>query len=128
MIGSAITPLSNFLTRATSRACASIDMFLWMMPMPPSCAIVIARRASVTVSMAAESTGSPRRILRVSWVDRSTSRGRTSERAGTSRTSSKVSASSRIRMSLWRPREEARHCRHLRRQVNRSCALRGALA
>jgi len=27
-----------------------------MMPMPPSCAMVIARRASVTVSMAADTT------------------------------------------------------------------------
>ena len=32
-------------------------MFLWMMPMPPSCAMAIARRASVTVSMAADTSG-----------------------------------------------------------------------
>ena len=50
-----MTPLSCFLTRPTSRAWPAIVMFLWMMPMPPSCAIVIARRASVTVSMAADS-------------------------------------------------------------------------
>ena len=50
-------------------------MFLWMMPMPPSCAMVMARRASVTVSMAAESSGTFRRMRRVSWVQRSTSRG-----------------------------------------------------
>ena len=29
-------------------------MFLWMMPRPPSCAMAMARRASVTVSIAAE--------------------------------------------------------------------------
>ena len=34
-------------------------MFLWMMPMPPSCAMVMARRASVTVSMAAGEDGQP---------------------------------------------------------------------
>ena len=105
VIGSAITPLSNFLTLATSRAWDSIVMFLWMMPMPPSCAMVMARRASVTVSMAAESTGSPMRMRRVSCVERSTSRGSTPERAGTSSTSSKVSASSRIRMGR-RPKKK----------------------
>ena len=30
---------------------------LWMIPMPPSWAIAIARRASVTVSMAADTSG-----------------------------------------------------------------------
>ena len=47
---------------------ASMLMFLWMMPMPPSCAIVMARRASVTVSMAADRIGRFRRIVRVSCV------------------------------------------------------------
>src|SRR5580658_3109703 len=70
-----------------------------MMPMPPSWAIVMARRASVTVSMAADSTGKPSRMLRVRVVERSTSRGSTAEWAGTRRTSSKVRASSRIRMA-----------------------------
>jgi len=79
LIGSLITPLSNFFTRLTWRACSSIDMFLWMMPMPPSCAIVIASRDSVTVSIAAETIGRFRRICRVSWLDRETSRGSTSE-------------------------------------------------
>ena len=36
--------------------------------MPPSCAMAIARRASVTVSMAADSSGKFRRMLRVSCV------------------------------------------------------------
>ena len=52
------------------RPAASIDMFLWMMPMPPSWAMVIARRASVTVSMAAETTGRLRRMSRVSRLAR----------------------------------------------------------
>src|SRR5271170_4041766 len=71
-----------------------------MMPMPPSWAMVIARRASVTVSMAADTTGRLTRISRVSWLASETSRGRTSEYAGTSNTSSKVSASSRIRIGF----------------------------
>ena len=49
--------------------------------------------------MAAETNGRFSRIPRVSCVDRSTSRGSTSEYAGTSRTSSKVSASWTIRMA-----------------------------
>ena len=60
--------------------------------MPPSCASAMARRASVTVSIAAETSGTLRRMLRVSGLDRSVSRGRICEKAGTSNTSSKVSA------------------------------------
>ncbi len=101
VIGSRITPDSNFLTRRTSAAWRSIVMFLWMMPMPPDCAIVIARRASVTVSIAAETIGRFRRIVRVRRVPRSTSRGSTSEYAGTSETSSKVRASERMRMAYF---------------------------
>ncbi len=98
-MGSRMTPASCFFTLATSAACSSMLMFLWMMPMPPSCAMVMARRASVTVSMAEESMGRPSRTDFVSCVPRSISLGRTSEAAGTSRTSSKVSASSRISMA-----------------------------
>ena len=54
-------------------------MFLWMMPMPPSCASVIARRASVTVSIADEMMGMFRLKERVSCVFSFTSRGKTSE-------------------------------------------------
>ena len=39
-----------------------------MTPMPPSCAMAMARRASVTVSMADEMTGILRRMERVIWV------------------------------------------------------------
>jgi hypothetical protein len=76
VIGSRITPASNFLTMRTSLACWAAGMFLWMMPMPPHWAIVMARRASVTVSIAAERIGMFRRIPRVSGVARLTSRGR----------------------------------------------------
>ena len=55
VIGSFTTPLSKRLTFATSAAWAAGDMFLWTMPMPPSCARAMARRDSVTVSMAADS-------------------------------------------------------------------------
>ena len=68
------------------------------MPMPPSCAMAMARRASVTVSMAADTSGSFSAMLRVNRVAREVSLGRTSENAGTSNTSSKVSAFPRRRM------------------------------
>ena len=40
-------------------------MLLWMTPMPPSCAMAMAVRDSVTVSMAELSSGMLRRRLRV---------------------------------------------------------------
>ncbi len=98
VIGSLMMPLSYFLTIWTCRACSAGDMFLWMMPMPPSCAMAMARRASVTVSIAAETIGILRARPLVSRVSRETSRGRISEYAGSRRTSSNVSASSIIRM------------------------------
>src|SRR5436305_38463 len=45
------------------------------MPMPPSCASAIARRASVTVSIAAETSGRLRRMLREREVARSARNG-----------------------------------------------------
>ena len=50
-------PDSNFLTRRTWAACCSGVRFLWITPMPPSCAMAIAISASVTVSIAAEISG-----------------------------------------------------------------------
>jgi hypothetical protein len=50
------------------------------------------QRGFVTVSMA-EQSGICKRMPRVNWVDVSVSVGSTSERAGTSNTSSKVSPS-----------------------------------
>ncbi len=61
-----------------------------MTPIPPSCASPIARRASVTVSMAAETMGMLMRMPRENTAAVLTSRGSTRECAGTSRTSSKV--------------------------------------
>src|SRR3982074_3191130 len=90
--GSRSTPDSKRLTLATSAACFFGGRFLWTIPMPPSCAMAIARRDSVTVSIAAETRGMLSWILRVSRVLRLTFRGRTLEWAGTRRTSSKVRA------------------------------------
>src|SRR3984893_8587920 len=92
VIGSLTTPLSNRLTLATSAAWAFGGMFLCTIPIPPSWAIAIARRASVTVSIAAERSGMFREMLEVRRVWRLTSRGTTVEWAGSSRTSSKVRA------------------------------------
>ena len=91
--GSRMMPLSYFFTVRTSRACASSPMFLWTTPMPPSCAMAMARRLSVTVSIAADMRGMPSGISRVSRVRSATSEGSTCEYAGSSRTSSKVRAS-----------------------------------
>ncbi len=88
--GLVMTPFSERLTRSTCSACWSMDMFLWMTPMPPSRAMAMAMRYSVTVSIAALMTGMFRRIFFVSIVVRSTSAGRISLSAGTSSTSSKV--------------------------------------
>ena len=66
-----------------------------MTPMPPSRASAIARRASVTVSIAAETSGISSSIVRVSRVRVETSLGRTADSAGTSSTSSNVSPSFR---------------------------------
>ena len=61
-----------------------------MTPIPPARAIAIARSASVTVSIAEDTIGVQRVISLVNLVETSTALGRTSERAGTSKTSSKV--------------------------------------
>ena len=67
--------------------------------MPPACAMAMASRLSVTVSMAEEMTGILTAISRVTREATSASAGSTSEGRGASSTSSKVSAtvvSSRI--------------------------------
>ena len=52
--GSTTIPLSYFFTlRDLARLPLGACRFLWMMPMPPSCAMAMAVRASVTVSIAA---------------------------------------------------------------------------
>ena len=59
-----------------------------MTPMPPACAIAMASRPSVTVSIAEEMIGRLRRIERVSRVETSTAPGSTVEWPGRSSTSS----------------------------------------
>ena len=75
VIGSTMMPFSLRLTLSTSRVCCSIDMFLWMMPMPPSWARAMASSLSVTVSIGEETIGMLSRMLRVSCVRTSTSLG-----------------------------------------------------
>ena len=57
MTGSMTMPVSAFFTLVTSSACSSMVRFLWMTPRPPSRAMQIAVRASVTVSMAEDRIG-----------------------------------------------------------------------
>lgn len=79
VMGSTIMPLSLRLTLRTISACASMSMFLWITPMPPSRAIATAMPVSVTVSIAALTKGMFSRTRRVSWADTSTSCGSTVE-------------------------------------------------
>ncbi len=79
VIGLTIMPLSERLTRSTSMACSSIDRFLWMMPRPPCWAMAMAIDDSVTVSMAALSSGTNSGMLRVNRVATSTCAGSTLE-------------------------------------------------
>ena len=72
-------PDSNFFTRRTCAACSSGEWFLWITPMPPACAMAIAMGASVTVSIAAATSGMFSAISRVSRVRVSVSAGRTVE-------------------------------------------------
>ena len=67
-----------------------------MIPIPPSRAIAIAARCSVTVSIAAETIGIFKEILRVNLLSNETSLGKTSEYCGTKSTSSNVRARLRI--------------------------------
>ena len=91
--GSTIIPASERLTLSTSATCSSIERLRWRIPIPPSRASAIASRASVTVSMAAETIGISSRIPRVSCVAVETWFGSTADSAGTSSTSSNVSPS-----------------------------------
>ncbi len=70
-----IMPLSERFTRSTWAHCASIGMFLWMIPIPPSRAMAIAIRCSVTVSMAAETRGAARWMPRAKRAPIDTSAG-----------------------------------------------------
>ncbi len=88
--GSVMTPFSERFTLSTSSACASMDIFLWMIPIPPCLAMAIAILCSVTVSMLALIMGMFKTIFFVRCVVRSIIFGVTSEYCGTSNTSSNV--------------------------------------
>ncbi len=90
VMGLTIMPLSDFLTFLTSSACRSMLMFLWINPIPPCRAMVMAVSASVTVSMAAETTGILSRTLRDNRVCTLTSVGNTADRSGIRMRSSNV--------------------------------------
>jgi len=77
VIGSRSTPASWRLTFRTSAACWRGDRFLWRMPSPPSCARAIARRESVTVSIAADTNGQFQLDPAGNREERSVSRGNT---------------------------------------------------
>ena len=98
VMGSTIIPDSERLTLSTSLAWAAGAMFLWMMPMPPFCAMQIAVSCSVTVSMAAEANGMLSEISRVNSARKSTWDGSVSLAPGSRRTSSNVSPS---RIGCW---------------------------
>ncbi len=72
-------PDSNFLTRRTCAACSAGSRFLWITPMPPSCAMAIAIGPSVTVSIAEETSGMLSAMVRVKRVRVSAALGRTCE-------------------------------------------------
>ena len=55
--GSEIMPLWLRLTFCTSAAWSAIDMLRWITPIPPLRAMAIAMRPSVTLSIAAETSG-----------------------------------------------------------------------
>ena len=69
----------GILHKNLTAACSAAVRFLWTMPMPPSWAIAMAKRDSVTVSMAAETRGKFSAILREKIVAREVSLGRTCE-------------------------------------------------
>ena len=69
-------PDSNFLTARTWATCSSVVRFLWMTPMPPCWAMAMAIGPSVTVSMAAESSGMLSQMPRVRRVRVSVRLGR----------------------------------------------------
>src|SRR5215208_8138216 len=67
-----------------------------MTPSPPSCAMAMASRDSVTVSMAAEMIGIESSIVRVRRVAVAASAGSTEDAPGLKRTSSKVRYSGKL--------------------------------
>ena len=79
VMGSMIMPLSDFLTFSISSFWRSMLIFLCTMPMPPARAMEMAIADSVTVSIAAETSGIFREMDGVSQAVTSTTSGVTSE-------------------------------------------------
>ena len=96
VMGSTTMPASERFTRSTMAAWSSTDRLRWMMPRPPSRAMAMAMADSVTVSMAAEMSGTLRVMRLVTRELVLTSEGITSVSRGMRRTSSKVSAKGAI--------------------------------
>ena len=71
-------PLSERFTLSISPAWSAMERLRCTMPMPPCCAMAMAMRDSVTVSMAEEISGVFSVMLRVSWVCVLTCAGTTS--------------------------------------------------
>ena len=93
VIGLVIMPASDRLTMSTWSAWSSIERLRCSTPMPPWRAIAIAIRASVTVSIALDSSGVCSEIDRDRRVAVTASLGKTSDAAGSRSTSSKVNPS-----------------------------------
>ena len=72
-------PDSNFFTERTCATCSSTVRFLWITPMPPCWAMAIAIGPSLTVSIAAASSGMLSGMVRVSRVRVSVRAGSTCE-------------------------------------------------
>ena len=68
VIGSSIIPASERLTTSTWWAWSSMDRLRWMMPSPPCRAMATAIRASVTVSIGEETSGT-RTVIRLDTRD-----------------------------------------------------------
>ncbi len=93
VIGSVTIPDSDRLTRSTWLAWSSMDRLRCSTPTPPCRAMAMAIRDSVTLSMAADSSGTFTRTFRETLDEVSTAFGSTSEAPGSSSTSSYVSPS-----------------------------------
>ncbi|CAB4690219.1 unannotated protein [freshwater metagenome] len=76
--GSVIMPLWLRFTFCTSAAWSSMERLRWMTPMPPSRAMATAIGASVTLSIAADTSGTARLMSRANTAAVSTESGSTS--------------------------------------------------
>lgn len=88
VIGSVTMPDSERFTRSTWLTWSSMDRLRCSTPTPPCRAMAIAMRDSVTLSIAAESSGMFTRTLREMRDEVSTALGSTSEAPGSNSTSS----------------------------------------